>query len=81
MTKEKLTRRFNLLGDVLAASRNLGYFSIAQRICLHQERAGILRITDHMDSGSKTPEPTDRYKIPLHLERILNQVITDFKLY
>lgn len=80
MTKEKLILRFELLGQVLKASRGLGYLSDAQRICFHQERAGILSTVDRIDSGLKTPKTINRYKIPLHLEQILNQVITDFKL-
>lgn len=78
MTRQELQERFELLGEILYKSRNLGYFSSPQRTCLHMERSAIIRAQGHLDGGAETARPS--YTIPEHLEAKCNQVIRDFNL-
>ena len=77
MTSSELYVRFEFLGAVLQYSRDKGYFSAGQRICLHQECAAILQAKDWIYVANlETIEPA--YRIPDHLEMIALQVQRDF---
>lgn len=77
MTSSELYVRFEFLGAVLQYSKDKGYFSAGQRICIHQERSAILQAREKLyEARLDTCEPT--YRIPDHLEMIALQVQRDF---
>lgn len=79
MTSQELFYRFDLLSAVLNRSKARGYLSIGQRVCLHQERSAIMQAIDWMlIHDAETAEPG--YRIPDHLEKIVEQIQRDFNL-
>lgn len=77
MTRKELLARFDFLTEVLIHTKDLGYFSIGQRICIHQERAAIMECLNTLDFGD--PSKVDpKYTIPGGLERIARRAQHDF---
>lgn len=79
MTKTELFRRLELLQEVIAHSRGLGYFNAWQLMCLHQERSSIYAAIEEIGT-TEEEAATPEYKIPEHLEKRLRRVADDFRL-
>lgn len=79
MTEQQLNDRKDLLQLVISVTRGKGYFSLGQRICLHQEVGAVLEALESIKEGELTScQP--RYGIPEHLEKTVNRVIRDFEV-
>lgn len=77
MTNSELYARFEFLGAVLQYSRDKGYFSTGQRICIHQERSAIMQAREKMIiEDLEVIEPA--YRLSEHLEEIALRVQKDF---
>lgn len=71
LEKQEIKERIAALGEVIAWSKENGGLSVGQRICLHQERAGIFKIMAALEYG----EPVmGIYRIPRHLEEKVQHI-------
>ena len=89
MTYQELQDRFFKITDAIELSAGTEYFSTGQRICLHQERASVMRAMEelydetiaynnHPDNEGIPPHVIKTsYSIPQHLNEKLEQLINN----
>lgn len=89
MTYTQLQDRFFQLTDVIKETSGTDYFTSGQRICLHQERASIMRAMEelydenlaynnHPDNEElPVPEGKPKYVVPKHLNQKIENLINN----
>jgi hypothetical protein len=70
---KKLEKRLQEINEAISLSTGFTYFSVGQRICLHQERAGLFRNIEELQLFGEVQ--TKRYKAPKHLEQKIQKLI------
>lgn len=80
MTYTELQDRFFELTDAIKDTSGTAYFTVGERICLHQERASVMRameeLYDRQQAFGNHPNPEEvaipmaepRYRLPNELE-------------
>lgn len=70
-----LDDRFFVLTKALEKSAQTGYFTIYERMLIHQERAAIFRAKDSISADQDNPEQD--YIVPDALEAKIQNLITN----
>lgn len=76
MTLAEIRDRFYLLSEVLYLCRTRAYFSVFQKMCVHQERAALLHAMDSINQYGDD-QVTPEYTLPAHLQAKIIQVQKD----
>lgn len=91
MTNQELTNRFFQLSDALELSKDTDYFTVGQKICIHQERSAVMQANDELELAyndyanlpddvkamNKEPETQPRYKVPKELNDKIKNLINN----